>query len=109
MTSGSLPWPGLFTVAGALVGLDPAAIGAPLQTLPVQFVETHTPVDRSFAIAAAMSLGTIERQPLTARSVARDAHGIIVGIYDERADTTRDAHGVLVGRGNLLIAFLVPK
>lgn len=54
-------------------------------------------------------VGKIEHQPITGRSIARDAHGVIVAIYDERADTTRDAHGVLVGRGNLFAAFLVPR
>ncbi|ACL63280.1 hypothetical protein [Methylobacterium nodulans] len=53
-------------------------------------------------------LGTIEQQPLTGRSLARDAHGVIVAVYDERSDTTRDARGVLIGRGNRLAAFLVP-
>ena len=109
MTSGSLPWLGLFTVTGVLVGLDPAATGAPLQTLPVQFVENRSPMRQVIRDRRGHVLGTIEQQALTARSVARDAHGIIVGIYDERADTTRDAPGVLVGRGNLLTAFLVPK
>lgn len=52
-------------------------------------------------------LGRIEYQALTRRSIARDAHGVIVSIYDERADTTRDARGVLIGRGDLLAALIL--
>lgn len=109
MTGGSLPHLGLLAVASALVGLDPMAAGVSLQVLPIQFVKGHPPMRQIIRDRHGHVLGTIERQSPTGRSVARDARGIIVAIYDERADTTRDAHGVLVGRGNLLAAFLVPR
>lgn len=54
-------------------------------------------------------IGTVERQSLTAKVVARDAHGILLGTYDTRSDTTRDARGVLLGRGDRLIGLLVGR
>jgi len=47
-------------------------------------------------------IGTVEAQRLTGKVVARDARGILVGIYDPRLNETRDAHGRVIGRGNLL-------
>lgn len=107
MTGGSLPR--LLAVAGALVGLDSVVAGASLQAMPIQFTEDHPPMRQTIRDRHGHVLGTIERQSLTGRSMARDARGIIVATYDERAAPTRDAHGVLVGRGNLLAAFLVPR
>lgn len=51
-------------------------------------------------------VGRFETQRLTMKTIARDAHGVLVGQYDHRADVTRDARGVLVGTGNLLPALL---
>lgn len=54
-------------------------------------------------------VGTIERQRLVGKLIARDASGVIVGNYNEHSRTTRDAHGRLVGRANLLAALLCQR
>lgn len=51
-------------------------------------------------------VGTIERQQLVGKLIARDRWGLVVGLYDERSRTTRDARGRLVGQTNLLPALL---
>jgi hypothetical protein len=52
-------------------------------------------------------MGALERQRLTGKVVARSPNGIVVGVYDPRANETRDSHGRVVGRGNLLGALLL--
>lgn len=54
-------------------------------------------------------IGVIERQPLVGKLIARDQHGIIVCVYEERTRTTRDAQGGIVGRANLLAALLFKR
>lgn len=53
-------------------------------------------------------VGRIEQQRLTGKSVARDARGPVVGVYDPREGLMRDASGKVVARGNLLIGLLQP-
>lgn len=38
-----------------------------------------------------------------------DAHGIILGKYNPKLNSTRDAHGRTVGKGNLLASLLSNK
>jgi hypothetical protein len=52
-------------------------------------------------------LGYLERQPLTGKILARDARGIVVGVYDERANLTRDAAGRILAKGNVLPALIL--
>ena len=52
-------------------------------------------------------VGRFETQHLAKKTIARDAHGVLVGQYDHRANVTRDARGVLVGSGNLLPALVL--
>jgi hypothetical protein len=54
-------------------------------------------------------IGTLERQSLTGRVIARSSNGIVVGVYDPRSNETRDSHGGVVGRGNLLGALLLRR
>ncbi len=51
-------------------------------------------------------IGVVEYQRLTGKVIARDARGVLLGIYDPRADETRDARGRVVARGNLLGALI---
>lgn len=53
-------------------------------------------------------VGRIEYQKLTGKSVARDARGRVIGVYDPREGLTREASGKVVARGNLLIGLLRP-
>lgn len=51
-------------------------------------------------------IGRLEEQGSTGRIIARDARGLIVGVYEPRMNVTRDARGLLVGTGNLLVGLL---
>src|SRR4051794_6650931 len=95
-----------------LVQLDGNHFGAAIASLLAlspHGAEGGSPMRQTIRDRRGLILGTIEHQPLTGRSLARDSHGAIVAVYDERSDTTRDAYGVLAGRGNLLASFLVPR
>jgi hypothetical protein len=53
-------------------------------------------------------VGQIEYQKLTGKSVARDARGRVIGVYDPREGLTREASGKVVAQGNLLVGLLRP-
>ena len=108
MTGRNMPSRGALAAcafAGAGVS-DPSALSL---EQPHHFIGGRQAMRQTIRDRHGHVLGTIEQQSLTGRSLARNAHGVIVAVYDERSNTTRDAHGVLVGRGNLLAAFLVPR
>ena len=67
------------------------------------------PVRETVRDAQGTTVGVIERQRLTGKLVARDRHGVIVAVYEERWRTTRDAHGRIVGRTNLLPVLLFQR
>lgn len=52
-------------------------------------------------------IGSIERQRLTSKLVARNKQGKVVGVHDPRAGETRNARGRVISRGNLLPALLL--
>lgn len=54
-------------------------------------------------------IGRLEQQGSTGRVIARNAHGLLVGTFDLREDTTRDARGLVVARGDVLAALLVRR
>ncbi len=51
-------------------------------------------------------VGTIERQSLAGKLIARTRQGALAGIYDPRSGETRDQRGRLIGRSNLLPVLL---
>ncbi|MGU3329388.1 hypothetical protein ACLBXB_20855 [Methylobacterium mesophilicum] len=51
-------------------------------------------------------IGRLEQQRAAGKIVARDARGLLVGVYESRTNTTRDAQGRLIGSGYLLPALL---
>lgn len=66
----------------------------------------HEPARKVVRDSRGIITGLIERQQHVGRLVARDAHGSVVGTYDERSRLTRDARGRIVGTTNLLPALL---
>lgn len=78
--------------------LEPAAIHEVAEARPERRVAVR---DRAGEI-----VGYREHQHLVGRSLARDRHGRVVGIYDPRRGLTLDASGQVVGRGDLLATFL---
>lgn len=66
----------------------------------------HAPARETVRDVCGTIIGTIKRQRHTQKQIARDANGVVVGVYDERSRTTRDARGRLIGRANLLGALL---
>lgn len=67
----------------------------------------NTPAREALRDARGQIVGYLEAQRLTGKVVGRDARGIVVGVYDERADLTRDASGRAVAHGNALPALLL--
>ena len=76
---------------------------APIITVQVE----QAPVRQTLRDVRGTLIGTLERQRLTGKVVARDAQGRLIGSFEERSNTTRDASGRLVARGNLLPALLL--
>jgi YD repeat-containing protein len=66
----------------------------------------HVPARETVRDARGKVVGTMERQRHTQKLIARNARGVLVGVFDERSRITRDAHGRVVGRANLLGALL---
>lgn len=66
----------------------------------------QAPMRETIRDARGSAIGTVERQRQTWKLVARDKSGVIVGIYDPRANETRDSRGRAIGRANLLAALL---
>jgi hypothetical protein len=54
-------------------------------------------------------IGRLEEQRSTGKIVARNARGLLVGIYDPREGTTRDTRGLVIARGDVLAAILVRR
>ncbi len=69
---------------------------------PAIMTEHQGPSREVLRNAREQIIGTLERQHLTGRVLARDRSGRVVGHYDEHRHETRDAAGRLVGSGNLL-------
>ncbi len=67
----------------------------------------ETATDQVIRDKRGIVIGRLEEQRLTGKTLARDARGLLIGQYDNRANLTRDARGVLVGSGNLLPALLL--
>ena len=70
-------------------------------------IQVASPGREAVRTAAGQIAGSLERQHLTGKIVARDARGILVGVYDKRADLTRDAAGSVVAHGNVLPALIL--
>jgi hypothetical protein len=73
----------------------------------VPTIEITTPARETLRDRRGVVVGTIERQSLTGKVIARDARGVVVGSYDLKAHLTRDSHGKVIGRGNFLGTLLV--
>lgn len=52
--------------------------------------------------------GRREEQRPIGKIVARDARGVLVGVYDARSNLTRNAAGRVLGSGHLLPALVPP-
>jgi hypothetical protein len=70
-------------------------------------IQVASPGREAVRDARGQILGYLERQLLTGKILARDARGIVVGVYDERADLTRDAAGRILTKGNVLPALIL--
>jgi hypothetical protein len=70
----------------------------------VPVTEVPGPAGETLQDHRGVIVGRIEHQTLTAKPLARDARGVMLGSFDGRE--TRDARGRVIGRGNLLGAFL---
>jgi hypothetical protein len=70
-------------------------------------IQVASPGREAVRAAGGQVLGYLERQSLTGKILARDARGIVVGVYDKRSDLTRDAAGRILTKGNVLTALIL--